>query len=79
MPDTDPLTQALRDLPAYDVAPPRARAVLAEAQAVLARHTASEPSWFETAWERVLAPTLVTATVASYLVWAMTAAGALYR
>jgi hypothetical protein len=79
MPDTDPLTRALRELPAYDVTPPRSRAILAEAQALLATHTASRPSWIETAWERFVAPTLVTATVASYLVWAMTAAGALYH
>jgi hypothetical protein len=79
MPDTDPLTHALRDLPVHDVTPARSRAILAQAQTVLARHTASKPSWIETVWERFVAPTLVTATVASYLVWAVTAAGALYR
>jgi hypothetical protein len=30
-------------------------------------------------WSRLLAPTLVSATVASYLVWAVSAAGALYH
>jgi hypothetical protein len=79
MRDIDPLTVALRDLPVQDVSPVRSRAILAEAQSILASHGMSEPSWIDVLWSRFVAPTLVTATVASYLVWAMTAAGALYR
>ena len=78
MRDLDPLTAALRGLPVRDAPPRQARAILARAQDVLAAHQA-RPSLLELIWGRIVAPTLVTATVASYLVWAVTAAGALYR
>jgi hypothetical protein len=33
----------------------------------------------QTAWERAVAPALVVGTVASYLLWALQAAGSLYQ
>jgi hypothetical protein len=79
MRDIDTLTRALRELPVHDVDAGKSRSILAVAQATLARHDEKQPSLFDILWARFVAPTLVTATVASYLVWAMTAAGALYR
>jgi hypothetical protein len=78
MSDTDDLMRALRELPTLDVSPDRARSILARAEAALPKETKTV-TLAELLWERFLAPTLVGATVASYLVWAVTAAGALYR
>jgi hypothetical protein len=80
--DTDPLRQALRELPVLDVSPAKSRAILAAAQASLGRGSAAgagAPNRFEALWSRLVAPALVGVTVASYLIWAVTAAGALYR
>jgi hypothetical protein len=79
MPDTDPILRALRELPKFDVEAARASAILARAQAALSARSTPAPSWIADMWSRVVAPTLVTATVASYLLWAVSAAGALYR
>jgi hypothetical protein len=79
MRDLDPLTQALRELPVLDVDPARSRDILARAQATLLRRAEPRPSAFDALWARFVAPTLVTATVASYLVWAVSASSALYR
>jgi len=76
--DTDPVTEALRELPVLDLAPGKARAILARAEALLAKPEARTP-WLDVVWARFVGPTLVTAMVASYLVWAVTAASALYR
>jgi hypothetical protein len=79
MRDIDPLTRALRGLTVHDVNPHRSRAILADARGAMVQRAERGPSWLDAIWTRFMAPTLVTATVASYLVWALTAAGALYR
>jgi hypothetical protein len=51
----------------------KARAVLADEPRVGLFHTLQQ------IWERAVAPVLVTSTVATYLVWAVHSASALYR
>jgi len=71
---------ALRALPLREIDPRVDARVLRAARAVLAE----EPRrgvvhLVQLLWARAVAPALVTATVASYLVWAAQSAGALYR
>ena len=80
MPPDDSLDAQLRALPARPLDPAVDARALRKARAVLLReprrgvlHT------LQTFWERAVAPVLVTGTVASYLVWAVTSAESLYR
>jgi hypothetical protein len=52
----------------------RARAVLVDGQ-----ESGGVMQVLQRLWERAVAPVLVTGTVASYLVWAVLSASALYR
>jgi hypothetical protein len=81
----DSLDAQLRALPMREVDPQVDARVLRSARAVLAQSRVQTPAYatplrlLQTLWARALAPALVTATVASYLVWAVQSAGALYR
>jgi hypothetical protein len=83
MHDTDPLFEALRKLPARELGEHEAGIVLRRAQRELAEPEGRPaPAWLarlDIVWSRFIAPLVVTATVASYLVWAVSAAQALYR
>jgi hypothetical protein len=80
MPPDDPLLERLRVLPTPPLDEAVSKRVLSRAQARLAE---SRPSAFratlELLWSRAIAPALVTATVAGYLGWAVSAASAVYR
>ncbi len=77
--ETD-LDRALRALPAVQVHPDVEARTLRAAHAVLAAPPASGlVGWLRVLWGRGLAPALVVGTVASYLLWAVQAAGGLYR
>jgi hypothetical protein len=79
-PDPDELDARLRALPMRQVDPRVDDRVLRNARAVLAQEPDRGPFHvFRVLWNRAIAPALVTATVASYLVWAVQSAGALYR
>jgi hypothetical protein len=77
------LDAQLRALPPREIDPRVDARVLRSARAVLASPEATGQTGvlrlLQLVWSRALAPALVTATVASYLVWAVQSAGALYR
>jgi|HubBroStandDraft_2_1064218.scaffolds.fasta_scaffold856616_2 hypothetical protein len=74
------LDAQLRALPRREIDPRVDARVLRSARAILVEGPRRGPLHFlEVIWGRVVAPVLVTATVASYLLWAVQAAGALYR
>jgi hypothetical protein len=78
----DDLDAQLRALPAREIDPRADARVLRSARAVLAQASSPRTDAFHflrMIWARAVAPALVTATVASYLVWAVQSAGALYR
>jgi hypothetical protein len=74
------LEAELRALPLHRLDPELDARVLRAARAVLLAPPALG-SWqrLQAFWERAVAPVLVAGTVAGYLVWAVQAAGALYR
>jgi hypothetical protein len=86
-PPDDPLLEPTPDLDALlRGLPPRAldarveARVLRTARAAFVEQTrGAAPTWMQIVWERVVAPALVTGTVATYLAWAVQSAGSLYR
>jgi hypothetical protein len=78
-PESD-LDVQLRALPRREIDPRVDARVLRSARAVLVEGPRRGPLHvLQVIWARAIAPALVTATVASYLLWAVQAAGALYR
>ncbi len=77
----DPLLSSLRALPTPPLAEAVSDRVLARARSLLpeAKQEGGVLQALGALWARVLAPALVTATVATYLFWAVHAASALYR
>jgi hypothetical protein len=78
----DPLLERLRALPVRPLDAAAHERTLRRARAVLAAER-PEGAWLRNVWARLLAPvlvpTLVTVTVAGYLILAVSAAGSLYR
>jgi hypothetical protein len=78
--DSSDLDAQLRALPLRTLDPELDARVLRSARAVLLEPPRGGVGrWLTLMWERALAPALVAGTVASYLVWAVQSAGALYR
>jgi hypothetical protein len=76
----DPLDALLRSLPEVTLDRRVEVQTLRRARAVLELPTdRGFVSGMRGLWERAVAPVLVMGTVASYLVWAVDAAGSLYR
>jgi hypothetical protein len=76
----DPLDLLLRSLPEVTLDPRTRVQTLRRARAVLELPSSGGfASGIRGFWERAVAPVLVMGTVASYLVWAVQAAGSLYR
>ena len=74
------LDALLRALPVREIDPRIDARVLRTARAVLTpRRQTGAMHVLQRFWERAVAPVLVTGTVASYLVWAVQSASALYR
>lgn len=74
------LDALLRALPQRELDPRADARVLRTARAVLTEEPAAGMlQALERLWERALAPALLSGTVATYLVWAVHTAGALYR
>ncbi len=79
MPPDDDLDALLGALPVRSLDPRVSAQSLRAARAVLATPESGLYAMARAFWERALAPALVVGTVASYLVWAMHSAGALYQ
>jgi len=81
MPPDDPLFERLRALPEVPLDGQMRARVLRQARAVLVerQHRAPWRASLESFWSHAVAPSLVTLTVAAYLVWAIGAASGLYR
>ena len=76
----DPLLDQLRQLPTRELDGAVSQRVLRRARVVLMEdRPRGAMHALQVLWARVVAPALVTGTVATYLVWAVGAAAALYR
>jgi hypothetical protein len=76
----DPLLDQLRELPIRELDGATSQRVLRRARVVLMEDRPRGATHaLRVFWARALAPALVTGTVATYLVWAVGTAAALYR
>jgi hypothetical protein len=76
----DPLLDQLRHLPVRELDGATSQRVLRRARVVFVEDRPGGVTHaLSVLWARALAPALVTGTVATYLIWAVGAAAALYR